>query len=61
MYHDINEKCRYLYPIEQTSREKVVLFFSDSRHVAVFDALMKRTEFPQAAKSQACDLISKTH
>ena len=30
MYHDISEKCRYLYPIEQTSREKVV-FFSDSR------------------------------
>ena len=32
-------------------------FFSDSRHVAVLDALIKRTEFPRAAKSQACDLI----
>ena len=37
MYHDISEKIRYLYPIEQTSREKVL--FSDSRHVAVFDSL----------------------
>ena len=36
-------------------------FFSDSRHVAVFHALIKRIEFAQAAKSQACDLIYKTH
>ena len=37
--------------------EKKLLFFSDSRHVAVLDALIKRTEFPRAAKSQACELI----
>ena len=30
MYHDISEKCRYLYTIEQTSREKVVVFFRQS-------------------------------
>ena len=30
--------CRYLYPIEQTSREKI---FSNRRHVAVADSHCK--------------------
>ena len=34
-------------------------FFSDSRHVAVFDVLIKRTEFPRAAKSPYS--LYKTH
>ena len=43
--------------------EKKLLFFQTvDRHVAVFDGLVKRTEFPRAAKSRACDLIIyKTH